>query len=64
MKLRTQNRPQLPVEDYSRAIRAAVSWLGERYILAAPIKVRLSHRPPPDYYREAERWHERLRHSR
>jgi hypothetical protein len=37
MKLRNQTRPQLPVEDYSHAIRNAVSWLGDRYLLAVPI---------------------------
>jgi hypothetical protein len=40
MKLKNQSRPRLPVEDYSHAIRNAVSWLGDRYLLAAPIDSR------------------------
>jgi hypothetical protein len=37
MKLKNQTRPRLPVQDYSHAIRNAVSWLGDRYLLAVPI---------------------------
>jgi hypothetical protein len=40
MKLKYSNHPQLPVEDYSDAIRDAVSWLGDRYLLAAAIGTR------------------------
>jgi hypothetical protein len=40
MKLSNQTPPRLPVEDYSRAIDGAVSWLGDRYLLASPINAR------------------------
>ena len=49
MKLRNQTRPRLPVEDYSHAVRNAVSWLGDRYLLAAPIDVRSINRSPLRY---------------
>jgi len=42
MKIRNQAHSRLPVEDYSRAIRDAVSWLGDRYLLADRIDVRSS----------------------
>ena len=37
MKLMMQAPPRLPVDDYSAALRDAVSWLGERYLLAVPV---------------------------
>lgn len=37
MKLMTQEPSRLPVDDYSAALREAVSWLGERYVLAVPV---------------------------
>jgi hypothetical protein len=27
-----------PVHDYRRALQSAVSWLGDRYLLAAPVR--------------------------
>jgi hypothetical protein len=35
--IRTQEASRLPVDDYSAALRNAVSWLGERYLLAVPV---------------------------
>jgi hypothetical protein len=35
-----QSRSSLPVEDYSVAVRKAIQWLGERYLLAVPVKSR------------------------
>lgn len=29
--------PALPMHDYRTALERAVSWLGERYLLAAPV---------------------------
>jgi hypothetical protein len=46
MKIRNQANSRLPVEDYSRAIRDAVSWLGDRYLLADRIDVRSSKHSP------------------
>lgn len=40
MKLDTQTPPRLPVEDYQQALRSAVSWLGDRHLLATPIRRR------------------------
>lgn len=37
MKLRLTD-PPLPTHDYSLALHDAVSWLGDRYLLATPIK--------------------------
>ena len=32
--------PSLPVADYQPAIAQAVRWLGDRYLLAEPVKAR------------------------
>jgi hypothetical protein len=40
--------PQLPVHDYGTALQSAVSWLGDRYLLAAPVTARR-----PDRYADA-----------
>jgi hypothetical protein len=61
MKLSNQPRPRLPVVDYSHAIRNAVSWLGDRYLLAAPIDIRSINRSPSPYFAEKGSWHERVR---
>lgn len=63
MKLLTQDRPRLPVEDYSDALRNAVSWLGKRYLLAEPVKAHLIAQRPPRYFGEQEHWHERAGES-
>ena len=31
------NQPPFPVRDYSSAVQNAVSWLGDRYLLATPV---------------------------
>jgi len=38
--MKKRNRPlkSLPVANYESAIARAVKWLGERYLLAKPIK--------------------------
>jgi hypothetical protein len=40
MKRTNELHSQLPVHDYGRAVQNALSWLGDRYLLAAPIAVR------------------------
>ena len=60
MKLMTQEPPRLPVEDYSAALRNAVSWLGERYLLAEPVKARPVDQRAPRYFGERKHWHERV----
>lgn len=48
MKRANDLQPQLPLHDYDLALQSAVSWLGDRYLLAAPIPARR-----PDRYAEA-----------
>jgi hypothetical protein len=60
MKLKNPTRPRLPVQDYSHAIRNAVSWLGDRYLLAAPLDARSINHEPLHYFAEGRGWHERI----
>jgi hypothetical protein len=62
MKLMTQEPSRLPVDDYSAALRKAVSWLGERYLLAAPVTRR--EQATPRYFPKEQGWHERLHDKR
>ena len=48
MKRSNDLHPQLPLHDYGLALQSAVSWLGDRYLLAAPIPARR-----PDRYADA-----------
>ena len=57
MKLMTQEPSRLPVNDYSAALRNAVSWLGERYLLAVPVA---RSEATPRYLPQGPGWHERL----
>ncbi len=54
MKLTNSNH--MPRHDYGRALRNAVSWLGDRYLLAEPVRRR------PDesarFYVEPRGWHQ------
>jgi hypothetical protein len=59
MKLITQESPRLPVEDYSGALRNAVSWLGQRHVLAVPV-TRIE-RATPRYFRQGQSWLELLK---
>lgn len=36
MKRSTESQPSLPVHDYEPALQRAVSWLGDRHVLATP----------------------------
>jgi hypothetical protein len=38
--LANEFHPPLPVHDYGHALQSALSWLGDRYLLAAPITAR------------------------
>lgn len=54
---RTSGLPEsLPVEDYSRAIRQAVAWLGDRYLLALPIRPHPRQSRRPHYFADATSW--------
>ena len=46
----------LPRFDYGLALRNAVSWLGDRYLLAEPVPKRAVEQTP--YFAEQARWHE------
>ena len=45
----------IPMHDYRAALKGAVSWLGDRYLLAEPV-ARLNEESRP-YFAEQRRWH-------
>jgi hypothetical protein len=52
--------PALPVHDYRPALQCAVSWLGDRYLLAAPVRRLPEERKP--FFAEIRRWFPPTRH--
>jgi hypothetical protein len=52
--------PALPVHDFRPALQCAVSWLGDRSLLAAPVQRR--HQPRDPFYAETRRWLPTNRH--
>lgn len=56
---RPKDKPLL--HDYALALQTAVSWLGDRHLLAAPVTRRAEARQP--YFVEQPRWHEVRRPS-
>jgi hypothetical protein len=62
MKLMRQEHQRLPVDDYSAALRNAVSWLGERYLLAVPVT--RTDQATPRYFPQGRGWYERLQAKR
>jgi hypothetical protein len=50
----------IPQHDYQPALQSAVSWLGDRYLLAEPVR-RLNEERKP-YFVEARAWHPATRH--
>lgn len=59
MKRPKESRQHLPQHDYALALRNAVSWLGDRYLLAQPVARSVS--APQPFYHEPRAWHVRLR---
>jgi hypothetical protein len=57
MKTATPNN--LPRHDYGQAIKNAVSWLGDRYLLAEPVRRRSDE--SAKFYVEPRRWIEVVR---
>jgi hypothetical protein len=53
MKRKDPN-PSIPLHDYRSALQGALSWLGDRYLLAEPAP-RLQERSP--YFTENRKWH-------
>jgi hypothetical protein len=56
---RPNEHPQLPLHDYGLALQSAVSWLGDRYLLAAPVVARKSARHADYGFAATRRWHTR-----
>ena len=54
-------KPSLPVSqhDYGLALQNAVSWLGDRYLLAEPVARRVEERKP--FFFEPRHWYEARR---
>jgi hypothetical protein len=42
------------MHDYRHALKSAVSWLGERYVLAEPVQKRREE--PKPFFAETPRW--------
>ena len=59
MKRLTKPKPPLPQHDYGPALQTAVSWLGDRYLLAEPV-IRRSNESRP-FFNEPPRWHDAVR---
>jgi hypothetical protein len=45
----------LPQYDYALALQSAVSWLGDRYLLAEPVR---RFAQPKPFFAETRSWHE------
>jgi hypothetical protein len=56
MKISESTPATIPQHDYNRALKSAVSWLGDRYLLADPLPRRRDERK--GYFVEARRWHD------
>jgi hypothetical protein len=57
------NTPSTAVErsyDYGPALQSAVSWLGNRYLLAEPVQRRAE--PEKSFFVEQRRWYPATRH--
>jgi hypothetical protein len=52
---RKEPTTMIPMHDYRAALQGAVSWLGDRYLLAEPVR-RLNEERRP-YFAEQRRWH-------
>ena len=46
----------VPQHDYGLALQTAMSWLGDRYLLAEPVSRRKEERKP--FFAEVRSWHE------
>ncbi|HUQ11917.1 MAG TPA: hypothetical protein VM146_16500 [Steroidobacteraceae bacterium] len=58
MKRHKELAPYLPQYDYGMALRTAMSWLGDRYLLAQPVARRVEQ---PPFFMQTRSWHDRLR---
>ena len=53
---RSKPTSRMPLHDYRLALQTAVSWLGDRYLLAEPVSRRVEERKP--FFAEVRSWHE------
>jgi hypothetical protein len=49
-------KTSIPQHDYGVALKSAVTWLGNRYLLADPMPRRRDERK--EYFIETRRWHD------
>lgn len=49
------SRLPLPQYDYALALQTAMSWLGDRYLLAQPVARRVE---PSPFFAESRSWHD------
>ena len=61
MKRPKESQLSLSPHDYGLALQTAVSWLGDRYLLAEPVARRREERNP--FFVEPRRWHDAHRPS-
>jgi len=59
MKRAKNDLHRMPKHDYGLALQNAVSWLGERYLLAEPVARRSEERKP--FFAEQRSWHDAQR---
>ena len=60
--MKSRQNHAIPQHDYGPALQRAVSWLGERYLLAEPV-VRRSDEPKP-YFTTPRNWLSRREEER
>jgi hypothetical protein len=54
-RMKRMDSIDIPVHDYGAAVQGAVSWLGDRYLLAEPVpRLNEEHRP---YFAKQRSWH-------
>ncbi len=54
MKPSESTTVSIPQHDYGMALKSAVSWLGDRYLLADPLPKRSPE--PREYFNQPRRW--------
>ena len=62
MKRSKHTSTGMPQHDYGLALQAAVSWLGDRYLLAEPAPRRKEE--PKPFFAEPRRWYDASRDKR
>ena len=58
MKRSKESLKHLPQHDYALALRNAVSWLGDRHLLAQPVARAVA--TPQPYFVATRSWHDAL----